>query len=143
MTEEYFNYFNTIFHWLCATRYPLSLAFRNIFVIIISYCTIIIFLCCFFFLDDVEIDTNSTVEQQLFSLTNHFVKVLRIIFVRSKTTSSLAYGTICLTSKLFLPVRLGQKSYETMPVTVWRIASWLRAAGENRHLLKPTSICIL
>ncbi|XP_064616929.1 uncharacterized protein LOC135480928 [Liolophura sinensis] len=79
--------------------------------------------------NDVEIETNSTVEQELFSLTNHFVKVVRVIFVRSKATASSAYGAICLTSKLFLPVRLGQKSYETMPVTVWRIASWLRAAG--------------
>ncbi|XP_071096572.1 uncharacterized protein [Haliotis cracherodii] len=52
-----------------------------------------------------------------------YVKMLRIFYVKSPDMTS--YASTRLTSRLFPPLRLGVKTFETMSQTMVRIAAWL------------------
>ncbi|XP_046561246.1 uncharacterized protein LOC124270253 [Haliotis rubra] len=52
-----------------------------------------------------------------------YVKILRMFYVKSPEMPS--YASTKLTSRLFPPLRLGIKTFETMSQTMIRIAAWL------------------
>ncbi|XP_033732451.1 uncharacterized protein LOC117321929 [Pecten maximus] len=59
-------------------------------------------------------------------LSTRYAKVLRLFYVTTATKTDLPpYNTIQLKTRLFAPVRRGEKSFETFPKTMERVIKWL------------------
>lgn len=65
-----------------------------------------------------------------------YVETLRVYYTSSSwNPPSIPPGTV--TSKTFIPVRLGDRQFESMSQTIYRIVAWLKATGMYTRTVKP------
>lgn len=62
------------------------------------------------------------------TLDRLFLKTLRVFYVTKPSTKPPPQISF-VTSKLFLPVRTGERSFESMSQTMYRIEAWLKVTG--------------
>lgn len=62
------------------------------------------------------------------TLDRLFLKTLRVFYVTKPSTKPPPQISF-VTSKLFLPVRTGEGSFESMSQTMYRIEAWLKVTG--------------
>ncbi|XP_069119387.1 uncharacterized protein [Argopecten irradians] len=59
-------------------------------------------------------------------LSTRYAKILRLFYVTTSTKTALPpYNTIQLKTRLFVPVRRAEKSFESFPKTMERVIKWL------------------
>lgn len=63
-----------------------------------------------------------------------FLKTLRVFYVTKPSVKPPSQVSF-VTSKLFLPVRTGERSFESMSQTMFRIEAWLKVTGVSLLLL--------
>lgn len=68
-----------------------------------------------------------------------FLKTLRVFYVTKPNVKPPPQVSF-VTSKLFLPIRTGERSFESMSQTMFRIEAWLKVTGVSKFL--PTSCMI-
>lgn len=68
-----------------------------------------------------------------------FLKTLRVFYVTKPSVKPPPQVSF-VTSKLFLPIRTGERSFESMSQTMFRIEAWLKVTGVSKFL--PTSCMI-
>ncbi|XP_041371143.1 uncharacterized protein LOC121384709 [Gigantopelta aegis] len=79
--------------------------------------------------NSLKIDSDSTDQFYSAYMDARFVHVLRLFYVSAPEIGTYS-GTV-LTSRLFVPVRLTMKTFETMSQTMSRIVAWLQLTGLN------------
>ncbi|XP_062599009.1 uncharacterized protein LOC134260480 [Saccostrea cucullata] len=75
---------------------------------------------------EVDVLSNDTDDFVFGTAEGKQLQIIRIFKVNGSSTNSFPPG---LSTKLFLPVRTGPKSFENMQQTMYRIEAWLRATG--------------
>lgn len=75
---------------------------------------------------EVDVLANDTDDFVTGSLNRKQMQILRIFRVNGSSPRPFPPN---LSSKLFVPVRSGSRSFETMLQTMFRIEAWLRVTG--------------
>ncbi|KAL5011523.1 hypothetical protein ScPMuIL_010074 [Solemya velum] len=78
-----------------------------------------------FLTDEVEIEHDSTDQIESTLATKNWIKVIRVFHTKAPNVPPLQY----LTSRLFVPLRIGVRTFETMSQTMYRINAWLNITG--------------
>lgn len=71
--------------------------------------------------------TDCTDEIQSSFLARDYVKILRVFYTTGSPIQS--QPVVNFSSRLFVPARIGRRTFEGMAQTMYRIEAWLRAAG--------------
>lgn len=83
--------------------------------------------------DEIEISSDSTDDVISTFQDQRFARILRVFYTTSSAVRRLPVNYI--SSRLFLPVRIGPKSFECMTQTMARIEAWLRVTGIQSNFL--------
>jgi hypothetical protein len=76
---------------------------------------------------EVDVLSNETDDFVSGFIERKQLQIIRIFKVNGNSTKPFPSY---LTSRLFVPVRTGSRSFENMPQTMFRIEAWLRVTGK-------------
>lgn len=91
----------------------------------------------FCYLGELDVHSNETDDFVSGTLRRKQMQITRIFKVSGGSPKPLPDT---LSSKLFVPVRTGPRSFETMLQTMYRIEWWLRVTGKNKQKKKTCTI---
>jgi len=69
-------------------------------------------------------DLSGHIEQAY--MDSRYAKILRTFYVTTKKTDVSPYQPLSLTTKLFVPVRIAGKTFESNPKTMKRMIKWMK-----------------
>ena len=80
-------------------------------------------------LDTLKVDSDSTEDIDSGMMDRKYLRTLRAFYVTSSRMPPPA-PVGYMTTKTFLPARLGRREFETMSQTMYRIEAWLKVTGK-------------